>query len=232
TILYPAFSVNFKLESPLNKAIEHVELHLHAIQFYQLIFYYEEDFVMLSDKHHMICRKFGINKLTSFQQKVMDDLDCGYDVIGRTRTGEGKSFCYLSQAILYPNDLLLVITPTISLMRDQIRQCEKFGISAACLYHDNPKNDMILAQLQKGKIQALFVSPERLANHKLKAALQKIIIHMIAIDEVHCLIEWGSEFRPMYQNIGKFIRKLQHRPVIAAFSATIPPNDIPFLASV
>ena len=109
--------------------------------------------------------------------------------------------------------------------------CRKFGISAACLYHGNPKNYRILAQLQNGNIQALFVSPERLANHKLKAALQKIIIHMITIDEVHCLIEWGSEFRPTYQNIGKFIRKLQHRPVIAAFSATIPPNDIPFLAS-
>lgn len=178
----------------------------------------------------VICEKFGIHNLSSFQEKVIHDLNHGHDVIGLTRTGEGKSICYLSQAIVHQNGLLLVITPTISLMRDQVRQCEKSGIQAACLYYDNPDNDAILYQLQKGKIQVLFVSPERLTNHKLRESLQNITIHTIAIDEVHCLIEWGNAFRPMYQKIGKFIRKLQHHPVIAAFSATVPPKDIPFIA--
>lgn len=177
-----------------------------------------------------ICEKFGIHNLSSFQEKVIHDLNHGHDVIGLARTGEGKSICYLSQAIVHPNDLLLVITPTISLMRDQVRQCEKSGIQAACLYYDNPDNDAILYQLQKGKIQVLFVSPERLTNHKLRESLQNITIHTVAVDEVHCLIEWGNAFRPMYQKIGKFIRKLHHRPVIAAFSATVPPKDIPFIA--
>lgn len=177
-----------------------------------------------------ICEKFGIHNLSSFQEKVIHDLNHGHDVIGLARTGEGKSICYLSQAIVHPNDLLLVITPTISLMRDQVRQCEKSGIQAACLYYDNPDNDAILYQLQKGKIQVLFVSPERLTNHKLRESLQNITIHTIAIDEVHCLIEWGNAFRPMYRKIGKFISKLHHRPVIAAFSATVPPDDIPLIA--
>lgn len=179
----------------------------------------------------VICEKFGIHNLSSFQEKVIHDLNHGHDVIGLTRTGEGKSICYLSQVILHPDDLLLVITPTISLMRDQVRQCETYGIQASCLYHGNPKNDAILSQLQKGKIQVLFVSPERLTNHKLRESLPDITIHTIAIDEVHCLIEWGNEFRPMYQKIGHFIHKLHHRPVIAAFSATVPPEDIPFIAS-
>ena len=166
-----------------------------------------------------ICEKFGIHNLASFQEKVIHDLNHSHDVIALTRTGEGKSICYLSQTILHPSGLLLVIAPTITLMRDQVRQCEKYGIRAACLYHNNPKNDAVLSQLQKGKVQALFVSPERLTNHKLRESLQDITIHTIAIDEVHCLIEWGNEFRPMY-----------HRPVIAAFSATVPPKDIPFIA--
>lgn len=178
-----------------------------------------------------ICEKFGIHNLASFQEKVIHDLNHSHDVIALTRTGEGKSICYLSQTILHPSGLLLVIAPTITLMRDQVRQCEKYGIRAACLYHNNPKNDAVLSQLQKGKVQALFVSPERLTNHKLRESLQDITIHTIAIDEVHCLIEWGNEFRPMYQKIGKFIRKLHHRPAIAAFSATVPPEDIPVIAS-
>lgn len=184
----------------------------------------------MDKKRELICKQFGISKLTAFQKSVIHDLNHGHDVIGLTRTGEGKSICYLSQAIVHQNGLLLVITPTISLMRDQVRQCEKSGIQAACLYYDNPDNDAILYQLQKGKIQVLFVSPERLTNHKLRESLQNITIHTIAIDEVHCLIEWGNAFRPMYQKIGKFIRKLQHHPVIAAFSATVPPKDIPFIA--
>lgn len=76
------------------------------------------------------------------------------------------------------------------------------------LYHDDPKNYAILQQMQKGKIQALIVSPERLTNHKLRTALQDSTIPTIAIDEVHCLIEWGNEFRSMYQKIGKFLHML------------------------
>lgn len=178
----------------------------------------------------VICEKFGIHNLSSFQEKVIHNLNHDYDVIALTRTGEGMSICYLSQAVLHPGELVLVITPTISLMRDQVQQCERYNIKADCLYNGNPDNGRILEQLQQGELQVLLLSPERLTSHQLRKSLQKITIHMIAIDEVHCLIEWGNEFRPMYRKIGKFISKLHHRPVIAAFSATVPPDDIPLIA--
>ena len=181
-------------------------------------------------KRRDLCSFFNINKLKPFQKSVIDDLDRGHNVIGLTRTGEGKTISFLSQAYYHPTGTMLVITPTISLMRDQVHQCEQYGLKAAALYAGNPDNTTILHDLKHGEVQVLFLAPERLGNQELCNALTHITVHTVVVDEVHCLIEWGNEFRPMYRKIGKFISKLQHRPVIAAFSATVPPGDIPLIA--
>lgn len=83
--------------------------------------------------------------------------------------------------------------------------------------------------MKHGKLQALFVAPERLNDPHLWKAIQKNKVHTIVVDEVHCLTEWGSEFRPMYRNIGKFIKDLPSSPVVAAFSATVMQEDIPYI---
>ena len=177
----------------------------------------------------MICNSFGIAKLKAFQKDVITDLLNGKDVLGLARTSEGKSICFLSMIAMRPNDLLIGILPTVALMRDLVQRCEDSKIRAGCLYSGNAENTNIIERLKHGKLQALFVAPERLNDPHLWKAIQENKVHTVVVDEVHCLTEWGSEFRPMYRNIGKFIKDLPSSPVVAAFSATVMQEDIPYI---
>ena len=177
----------------------------------------------------MICNSFGIAKLKAFQKDVITDLLNGKDVLGLARTSEGKSICFLSMIAMRPNDLLIGILPTVALMRDLVQRCEDSKIRACCLYSSNAENTNIIERLKHGKLQALFAAPERLNDPHLWKAIQKNKVHTVVVDEVHCLTEWGNEFRPMYRNIGKFIKDLPSSPVVAAFSATVMQEDIPYI---
>ena len=185
---------------------------------------------MTNKQEKLICNSFGITKLKAFQKDVITDLLKGKDVIGLARTSEGKSICFLSMVVMHPNDLLIGILPTVALMRDLVQRCEDSKIRAGCLYSGNAKNTNIIERLKYGKLQALFVAPERLNDPHLWKAIQKNKVHTVVVDEVHCLTEWGNEFRPMYRNIGKFIKDLPHSPVVSAFSATIMPDDISYIS--
>ena len=184
---------------------------------------------MTNKQEKMICNSFGISKLKAFQKDVITDLLKGKDVLGLARTSEGKSICFLSMVAMHPNDLLIGILPTVALMRDLVQRCEDSEIRTDCLYSGNRENTTVIEQLAHGKLQALFVAPERLNDPHLWKAIQKNKVHTVVVDEVHCLTEWGSEFRPMYRNIGKFIKDLPNSSVVAAFSATVMPDDIPYI---
>ena len=184
---------------------------------------------MTNKQEKMICNSFGITKLKAFQKDVITDLLKGKDVIGLARTSEGKSICFLSMVVMHPNDLLIGILPTVALMHDLVQRCEDSQIRAGCLYNGNTENTNVIERLTHGKPQALFAAPERLSDPRLWKAIQKNSVHTVVVDEVHCLKEWGNEFRPMYRNIGKFIKDLSNSPVVAAFSATIMPEDISYI---
>ena len=184
---------------------------------------------MTNKQEKMICNSFGITKLKAFQKDVITDLLKGKDVIGLARTSEGKSICFLSMVVMHPNDLLIGILPTVALMRDLVQRCEDSKIRAGCLYSGNAENTNIIERLKHGKLQALFVAPERLNDPHLWKAIQKNKVHTVVVDEVHCLTEWSNEFRPMYRNIGKFIKDLPSSPVVAAFSATVMQEDISYI---
>ena len=184
---------------------------------------------MTNKQEKMICNSFGITKLKAFQKDVITDLLKGKDVIGLARTSEGKSICFLSMVVMHPNDLLIGILPTVALMHDLVQRCEDSQIRAGCLYNGNTENTNVIERLTHGKPQALFAAPERLSDPRLWKAIQKNSVHTVVVDEVHCLKEWGNEFRPMHRNIGKFIKDLSNSPVVAAFSATIMPEDIPYI---
>lgn len=184
---------------------------------------------MTNKQEKMICNSFGITKLKAFQKDVITDLLNGKDVLGLARTSEGKSICFLSMIVMHPNDLLIAILPTVALMRDLVQRCEDSKIRAGCLYSGNADNTNIIERLKHGKLQALFVAPERLNDPHLWKAIQENKVHTVVVDEVHCLSEWGNEFRPMYRNIGKFIKDLPSSPVVAAFSATVMQEDIPYI---
>lgn len=185
---------------------------------------------MTNKQEKLICNTFGISKLKPFQKKVIKDLSDGRDVLALARTSEGKSICFLSMITLHPKGLLIGILPTVALMRDLVQRCEDSKIRAGCLYSGNAENTNIIERLKYGKLQALFVAPERLNDPHLWKAIQKNKVHTVVVDEVHCLTEWGNEFRPMYRNIGKFIKDLPHSPVVSAFSATVMPDDISYIA--
>lgn len=171
---------------------------------------------------------FGIDKLKPFQKKVCSILLDGHDVIALSGTGSGKSLCYQLPSYLHRNMLTIIITPVIALMRDQ-KQRWPDDVRVQCLYHGNPENKKTYHLLEQKKLSVLYLSPERLADPKICKALRENPIFMVVVDEVHCLMEWGNEFRPMYQQIGKFIRSCKSKPIIAAFSATVSSNDIPFI---
>ena len=173
---------------------------------------------MINKQEKMICNSFGIAKLKAFQKNVITDLLDGKDVLGLARTSEGKSICFLSMVAMHPNDLLIGILPTVALMRDLVQRCEDSEIRAGCLYSGNAENTNITERLKHGKL-----------HPHLWKAIQKNKVHTVVVDEVHCLTEWGSEFRPMYRNIGKFIKDLPSSPVVAAFSATVMQEDIPYI---
>ena len=184
---------------------------------------------MTNKQEKMICNSFGISKLKAFQKDVITDLSDGKDVLGLARTSEGKSICFLSMITLHPNGLLIGILPTVALMRDLVQRCEDSKIRADCLYSENRENTNTIEHLTHRKLQALFVAPERLSDPRLWKAIQGNTVQTVVVDEVHCLTEWGNEFRPMYRNIGKFIKDLPASPVIAAFSATVIQEDIPYI---
>ena len=184
---------------------------------------------MTNKQEKMICNTFGISKPKPFQKKVITDLSDGKDVLGLARTSEGKSICFLSMITLHPNGLLIGILPTVALMRDLVQRCEDNKIRVSCLYSGNTENTTVIERLTHRKLQAIFVAPERLSNPHLWKAIQRNSVHTVVVDEVHCLTEWGNEFRPMYRNIGKFIKDLPASPVIAAFSATVMPDDISYI---
>ncbi len=169
---------------------------------------------------------FGIKKIKPFQRKVCSDLEKGFDVIGLSQTGDGKGLCSQIQSYLHPKKLMLIITPTISLMQDQLTHWPRGNIIVACLYSGSPDKKDIYKLLKEKKINVLYISPERLEDPQYRKALQGNVIHTVVIDEVHCLIEWGNVFRPMYRKIGEFIKKIHPRPLIAAFSATVARKDV------
>ena len=184
---------------------------------------------MTNKQEKIICNSFGIAKLKAFQKDVITDLLNGKDVLGLARTSEGKSICFLSMVAMHPNELLIGILPTVALMRDLVQRCEDSKIRAGCLYSGNAENINIIERLKHRKLQALFIAPERLNDPHLWKAIQKNRVHTVVVDEVHCLTEWSNEFRPMYRNIGKFIKDLPSSPVVAAFSATVMQEDIPYI---
>lgn len=185
---------------------------------------------MTDKQEKLICGTFGISKLKPFQKDVLTDLLHGKDVLGLARTSEGKSICFLSMIVVHPKGLLIGILPTVALMRDLVQRCADSKIRAGCLYNGNAENANLIKRLHHGKLQALFVAPERLDDPRLWKAIKKNTVHTVVVDEVHCLTEWGNEFRPMYRSIGTFIKYLPSRPVIAAFSATVTQKEIPYIS--
>ena len=173
------------------------------------------------DKLTALRQYFGFSSFRDGQQTLIDATLSGRDVLGVMPTGGGKSLCYELPALLLPG-ITLVISPLISLMKDQVMALRSAGIPAGCI-NSAMAPEALRAAYQDtrcGVYKILYVAPERLLGDGFCALSQELDISLVAVDEAHCISQWGQDFRPSYLKITEFLQKLPHRPALAAFTAT------------
>lgn len=168
---------------------------------------------------------FGYDEFRAGQEEIIRAILQGENVLAVLPTGGGKSICYQLPALILPG-VTIVVSPLVSLMKDQVETLQNNNIGAEHL--DSAMSyiaqNAVYDKLLNGECKLLYVSPERLQNSGFQAFVQKLSIAMVAVDEAHCVSQWGPSFRQEYYEIPKFIRMLQHRPVVAAFTATATPQ--------
>lgn len=168
---------------------------------------------------------FGYDEFRKGQAELIDALIRGKDVLGIMPTGAGKSLCYQVPAMLLEG-VTLVVSPLISLMRDQVQALAANGIPAAFINSSLTENQwqQVMANARSGQYKIIYVAPERLGAPSMLALAQVLQISLLAVDESHCISQWGQDFRPSYLDIPKFVDSLPVRPVLGAFTATATPR--------
>ena len=162
---------------------------------------------------------FGFKKFRPGQREIIDAVACGENVLAIMPTGGGKSLCFQLPALL--NDgLTVVISPLIALMRDQVRGLKAVGVTAGAITSGNTKEelDQVFSQIISGDLKLLYLAPERLVSRKIQNVLSSANVTSIAVDEAHCVSQWGHDFRPDYLGIGELRRTLC--VPLSAFTAT------------
>ncbi|MDX2484816.1 MAG: DNA helicase RecQ [Pseudodonghicola sp.] len=162
---------------------------------------------------------FGFETFRPGQEEIVDAVTQGENVLAIMPTGGGKSLCFQLPALLR-DGVTVVISPLIALMRDQVRGLQEAGVEAGALTSGNTQDetDAVWAALEAGRLKLLYMAPERLASGATLGMLRRIGVGMIAVDEAHCVSQWGHDFRPDYLRIGELRRALG--VPLAAFTAT------------
>lgn len=168
---------------------------------------------------------FGYSEFKPGQQAIIDKILEGRDVLGIMPTGAGKSICFQVPALALPGTAI-VISPLISLMKDQVDTLNEMGVEAAFINSslDLEEYRNVIFNAQQGVYKLLYIAPERLEMERFWELLGTMSISLVAVDEAHCVSEWGHDFRPSYKKIAGMIASLPHRPVVAAFTATATPE--------
>ncbi len=164
---------------------------------------------------------FGHREFRPGQEPLIQSILAGRDVLGVMPTSAGKSVCYQVPAMALPG-MTLVISPLISLMANQVASLNQAGIPAAYLSSSLDLEDyrQILRKAGMGAYKLLYVAPERLFTPGFLAMIEQASISFVAVDEAHCVSQWGQDFRPSYLKIPEFLQQLPTRPVLGAFTAT------------
>lgn len=173
------------------------------------------------NKFEILKQIFGYDTFREGQETLVDSTLSGRDVLGIMPTGAGKSLCFQVPALLFPG-ITIVVSPLISLMKDQVSALNAAGVHAAyinsSLTEGQYRKAMELAR--QGRYKIIYVAPERLMTESFLSLNQAVEISMVAVDEAHCISQWGQDFRPSYLKIVDFISQLPRRPVIGAYTAT------------
>lgn len=180
----------------------------------------------MSDKLSVLKDYFGHDSFRDGQEQIVDALLDGRDALCIMPTGAGKSMCYQIPALLF-DGVTIVVSPLISLMKDQVGSLVQSGVPAAYINSSlsYPQFLRVLSNVEHGKYKIIYVAPERLLTDGFLDTCKKIKISMVAVDEAHCVSQWGQDFRPSYLKIISFVESLASRPIVGAFTATAT-NDV------
>lgn len=177
----------------------------------------------IQEAKKLLKQYFGYDEFRQGQEQLIEAALNGQDVLGIMPTGAGKSLCFQIPALMM-DGITLVISPLISLMKDQVGTLNQAGIHAAFLNSSLTQGQYhtALKYAMQGRYKIIYVAPERLETEGfINFALNSgVKISMLAVDEAHCVSQWGQDFRPSYLNILSFVKKLARRPIISAFTAT------------
>ncbi len=173
------------------------------------------------DKQQILRQYFGYRSFREGQEPVIDALISGRDALAVMPTGGGKSLCYQVPA-LAREGVTLVISPLISLMRDQVLALKSVGVPAAYINSSLTPDQIALVcrRARQGAYKVIYLAPERLETPSFLALVQTMPLALVAVDEAHCVSQWGPDFRPSYLRIADFLAALPQRPPVGAFTAT------------
>ena len=180
---------------------------------------------LANDKYHTpeqaLKILFGYDSFRAGQKSVIDSILAGRDAFAVMPTGAGKSVCYQIPAVLLPG-ITLVVSPLISLMQDQVKALNEAGVPAAFINSSLSEKDYneTIRRARQGIYKIIYIAPERLVTEGFLALAKSVPISMVTVDEAHCISQWGQDFRPSYMKIVEFVKTLEKRPIISAFTAT------------
>ena len=173
------------------------------------------------DKYSTLKQYYGHSAFRAGQEELIDSILSGRDALCVMPTGGGKSLCYQIPALLLPG-ITLVVSPLISLMKDQVAALKSAGVPAAYINSSLTGEQIrtVYARTRKGAYKLIYVAPERLETNSFLSLMQEMDVSFLAVDEAHCISQWGQDFRPSYLGIVDFINALPRRPIVAAYTAT------------
>ncbi|WP_339820866.1 DNA helicase RecQ [Paenibacillus sp. FSL R7-0216] len=183
------------------------------------------DVLTMEHAQQLLQKYYGYPDFREGQRRIVESVLTGADTLGIMPTGGGKSICYQIPALMLPG-LTLVVSPLISLMKDQVDALTAMGVSAAYInstLSGKEVNDRIRAA-RRGEIKLLYVAPERLELDWFREEMSGLTISCVAVDEAHCVSQWGHDFRTSYLAVSPFVESLLQRPILAAFTATATPE--------
>lgn len=175
----------------------------------------------LPPKLRVLKQYYGYDSFREGQEEVVDAIISGKDTLAVMPTGAGKSVCYQIPALVM-DGVAIIISPLISLMKDQVQTLIQSGVPAAYLNSSltDRQFDLAMKNAVQGKYRIIYVAPERLLTPRFLSAMMGLKISLVAVDEAHCISQWGQDFRPSYLTIPEFLTQLPRRPAICAFTAT------------